>query len=155
MSTTERPARPLYQEVLPDTYKRLLNLNQHVDRMADEHSVSHLTLELVKIRSSQLNGCAFCTDLHVGRALDLGEQQRRLTLLPVWRETTLFSAEERAALALSEAITLQSQTQDVPDDVHDAAAAVFSEEQLGVVVWAIAVIQTFNVINVTSRKPLP
>lgn len=149
------PERPRYQEVLPDTYKRLLNLNQHVDRMADEHEVAHLTLELVKIRASQLNGCAFCTDLHVARALEMGEQQRRLTLLPVWRETNLFTESERAALDLAEAITLQSQTDGIPDRVHAAAAAVFTEEQLGVVVWAAAVIQTFNVINVTSRKPLP
>ena len=149
------PERPQYQDVLPDTYKRLLNLNQHVDRMADEHDVPHLTLELVKIRASHLNGCAFCADLHVGRALEMGEDQRRLNLLPVWRETDLFTVQERAALDLAEAVTLQSQTDGVPDEVHAAAAAVFTEEQLGVLVWAAAVIQTFNVINVTSRKPLP
>lgn len=149
------PERPQYQDVLPDTYKRLLNLNQHVDRMADEHQVAHLTLELVKIRASHLNGCAFCTDLHVARALEMGEDQRRLNLLPVWRETDLFTAQERAALDLAEALTLQSQTDGIPDEVHAAAAAVFTDEQLGVVVWAAAVIQTFNVINVTSRKPLP
>lgn len=155
MTSTEPTSRPLYPDVLADTNKRLLNLNGHVDRMADEHGVAHLTLELVKIRASHLNGCAFCTDLHVGRALELGEDQRRLNLLPVWRETDLFTDQERAALDLAEAITLQSQTDGIPDAVHASAAAVFTEEQLSVVVWAAAVIQTFNAINVTSRKPIP
>lgn len=152
---TDDTPRALPNEVLPETYNRLLNLNQHVERMADEHEVSHRTLELVKIRSSQINGCAFCADLHIGRALELGENPRRLTLLPNWRETALFSPEERAALALAEQMSRLPVTQEVTDEVYDAARAVFSEEQLGVVVWAAAVIQTFNALNVTGRKPLP
>lgn len=73
------PSRPQYHEVLGDAHKRLVNLNQYVERMADEHGVSHQLLELVKIRASHLNGCAYCTDLHVGRAgrdPDLQRDQR-------------------------------------------------------------------------------
>ena len=148
--------RPQFNEVLPDTYKRLLNLNQHVDRMAQEHGVSPLLVELVKVRCSQINGCAFCADLHASRALEAGEDARRLFVLATWREAeSLYDEQERAALALAEAICQLPSTREVPDAVFDAAAKVFGEQQLGVVVWAIAEIQTFNALNVTSRKPLP
>jgi AhpD family alkylhydroperoxidase len=144
-----------FDEVLPDTYKRLLNLNQHVDRMAEEHGVPRRLVELVKIRCSEVNGCAFCTDLHVGWALEAGEDQRRLDLVATWRETEeVFNAQERAALALAEAVCHLPSTRTVPDDVYDTAAAEFGPKQLAVVVWAIAEIQTFNALNVTSRKPL-
>jgi len=145
-----------FHEVLPDTYKRLLNLNQHVERMVEEHEVSPRLIELLKIRCSQINGCAFCADMHVQRALDLGEEHRRLHVLATWREAgPLFDDAERAALDLAEAVCHLATTQEIPQDVYDAAAAQFGERQLAVVVWAIAEIQTFNALNVTSRKPLP
>jgi AhpD family alkylhydroperoxidase len=145
-----------FHEVLPETYKRLLNLNSHVERMAEEHGVPRRLVELVKIRCSLVNGCAFCTDLHTGRALEAGESHRRLHLVATWRETgDLFDDQERAALALADAVCHLPATQQVPDDVYDAAAAVFSAEQLAVVVWAVAEIQAFNALNVTSRKSLP
>lgn len=145
-----------FHEVLPDTYKRLLNLNQHVERMVEEHEVSPCLIELLKIRCSQINGCAFCADMHVQRALDLGEEHRRLHVLATWREAgPLFDDAERAALELAEAVCHLATTQEIPQDVYDAAAAQFGARQLAVVVWAIAEIQTFNALNVTSRKPLP
>jgi AhpD family alkylhydroperoxidase len=145
-----------FHEVLPDTYKRLLNLNAHVERMAEEHGVPRRLVELVKIRCSQINGCAFCADLHVGWALEAGEDPRRLHVLATWREAGgVFDEQERAALALAEAVCHLPSTRGVADDVYDAAAEAFGSEQLGVVVWAIAEIQTFNALNVTSRKPLP
>jgi len=145
-----------FHDVLPETYKRLLNLNSHVERMAEEHGVPRRLVELVKIRCSQVNGCAFCTDLHVSQALEAGEEERRLHLVATWREAGgIFDAQERAALALAEAVCHLPGTQEVPDDVYDAAAVVFGPDQLGVVVWAIAEIQVFNALNVTSRKPLP
>jgi AhpD family alkylhydroperoxidase len=145
-----------FHDVLPDTYKRLLNLNSHVERMAAEHGVPTRLVELVKVRCSQVNGCAFCADLHVTRALESGEDQRRLHLVATWRESGgIFDERERAALALAEAVCHLPSTQEVPDEVYDAAAAVFGPEQLAVLVWAIAEIQVFNALNVTSRKPLP
>ncbi|MDN5893170.1 MAG: carboxymuconolactone decarboxylase family protein [Nocardioides sp.] len=146
--------RAQFHEALPDTFKRLLNLNQHVERMAEEHQVSLLTLELVKIRCSQINGCAYCADLHIGRALEFGEQHRRIEMLPNWRETVLYSEQERAALGLAESISRLALTQEVSDAVYDEAARIFGEQQLAVVVWAIAEIQAFNALNVTSRKPI-
>jgi len=145
-----------FHEVLPDTYKRLLNLNQHVERMVEEHDVSPRLIELLKIRCSQINGCAFCADMHVQRALDLGEEHRRLHVLATWREAgPLFDDAERAALDLAEAVCHLATTQEIPQGVYDTAAAQFGDSQLAVVVWAIAEIQTFNALNVTSRKPLP
>lgn len=144
-----------FHEVLPETYKRLLNLNQHVERMVEEHGVSPRLIELLKIRCSQINGCAFCTDLHVQRALDLGEENRRLHVLATWREAgPIFSGAERAALDLAEAICHLATTQEVSQVVYDAAAVQFNDKQLAVVVWAIAEIQTFNALNVSSGKPL-
>lgn len=142
-------------EVLPDAYNRLLNLNQHLDREAEKHGVDPKIIELLKIRASQINGCAFCVDLHVGRALDLGESPRRLSLLAVWSESGLFNDAERAALSLTEAITHTSTTRDVNDQVYLEATKQFSVEQLGVIVWVAAEIQLFNALSVTSRKPLP
>ena len=142
-------------ELLPDAYKRLLNLNQRVDREAETHGVDPKILELVKIRASQINGCAFCADLHNGRALGLGETQRRILMLPVWQESGLFDEAESAALALAEAITHISSAQDVSDEVYLRAAKQFNDEQVAVIVWATAEIQLFNALNVTSRKPLP
>lgn len=144
-----------FHEALPETYKRLLNLNQHVERMATERSVDLRLVELVKIRCSQVNGCAFCVDLHVGRAVDLGESERRLLQLPTWRESGLFDDAERAALALAEAVCNLPSTREVPDEVYDAALRALGAERLPVVVWAVAEIQAFNALNVTSRKPLP
>jgi len=145
-----------FHELLPDTYRRLLNLNQHVERMVEEHEVSPRLIELLKIRCSQINGCAFCADMHVQRALDLGEEHRRLHVLATWREAgPLFDDAERAALDLAEAVCHLATTQEIPQDVYDGAAAQFGDSQLAVVVWAIAEIQTFNALNVTSRKPLP
>jgi AhpD family alkylhydroperoxidase len=144
-----------FHEALPETYKRLLNLNQHVERMATERSVDPRLVELVKIRCSQVNGCAFCVDLHVGRAVDLGESERRLLQLPTWRESGLFDDAERAALALAEAVCNLPSTREVPDEVYDEALRALGAERLPVVVWAVAEIQAFNALNVTSRKPLP
>jgi AhpD family alkylhydroperoxidase len=143
------------QDVVPDTFKRLVALNSHIEREADAHGVDRGLLELVKVRASQINGCGYCTDMHATEALDRGVPQRVLNVVAVWAETELFSEQERAALALTEAMSRLSQTQHVPDDVYDLARKTFTEEQLAVVVWAASLIQTFNALNVTVRRALP
>src|SRR5208282_3629196 len=117
--------------------------------------VDQRLIELVKIRASMLNGCSFCLDMHARDARKLGESERRIYLLGAWRETSLYTAQERAALALTEAMTRLSETQDVPDQVYDQAVRVFTEAQYRVVAWAITVINAFNRLSVTSRKALP
>lgn len=143
-----------FHEALPGAFDRLLNLHRHVEHAADENGVDLRLLELMKIRASQINGCAHCVDLHVERALAAGEPHRRIMMLPVWRESGLFDAAESAALALAEAMSQLAVTQDVPDVVYDEAARHFDDQQLAVLVWGAAEIQAFNALNVASRRSL-
>jgi AhpD family alkylhydroperoxidase len=140
---------------LPDAYQHLLRLHTVVEKAAADAGLDQRLLELVKIRASQLNGCAFCLDKHTADARKLGETERRIVLLGAWRETRLYTEEERAALALTDAMTRLSEHQDVPDDVYEQATAALTEEQYAVVAWAVTVINAFNRLGVTSHKPLP
>ena len=111
--------------------------------------------ELVRARASQLNGCAYCVDMHSRDAVEGGESTRRIFLLPVWRETALFTPRERAALALTEAATRLTDGP-VPDDVFAAAAAEFDETELAELIWTITVINAWNRLGATARPwPLP
>ncbi|TQI94540.1 AhpD family alkylhydroperoxidase [Amycolatopsis cihanbeyliensis] len=140
---------------LPGAFKELRGLEQTVAKAAADAGLDQGLLELIKIRASQLNGCAFCLDVHARDARKAGESDRRIVLLAAWRETALYTEQERAALALTEAMTRLAQTQDVPDEVYEQATAVFTEQQYAAVGWAIALINTLNRLGVTSRKELP
>jgi AhpD family alkylhydroperoxidase len=107
--------------------------------------------ELIKIRASQINGCAFCLDMHMKDARTHGVSEQKLDLLPAWKEApSLFTDRERAALKLTEAITRVGQS-DVPDEVFADAAAVFSERELAQVIAMAVTINAWNRINVTIR----
>lgn len=140
---------------MPDQQKRLVELHHSVQKAAADAGLDPLLIELVKNRVSQINGCAFCLDMHAREARQLGETERRIYLLSAWREAPDYTERERAALALAEAITKIATTQDVPDDVYDEATLVFTEQQYGVIVWAATVMNAFNRLNVTSRTPVP
>jgi AhpD family alkylhydroperoxidase len=140
---------------LPAAYEQLLGMSKLVQDAAAEAGLDPILVELIKIRASQLNGCAFCLDMHTHDARRAGEDERRLYVLSAWRETTFFSEREQAALALTEAMTNLPTHQDVPDEIYDRAAEAFTAEQLTVVVWLATVINTFNRFGVTSRMPLP
>jgi AhpD family alkylhydroperoxidase len=135
--------------------RQLLELHRMVEKAAADAGLDQRLIELVKIRASMLNGCAFCLDMHTRDARKLGESERRIYLVGAWWETELYSEQERAALALTDAMTRLSQTQDIPDEVYEQAVSVFTEEQYRVVAWAITVINAFNRLSVTSRRPLP
>jgi AhpD family alkylhydroperoxidase len=105
---------------------------------------------LVKLRASQINGCAFCIDMHWAEARGDGDTELRLSQLPAWRESPAFDDRERAALALTEAVTLVAATQ-VPDDVWAQAEAQFGEDELAHLVVAIAAINFWNRVSVASR----
>lgn len=111
-------------------------------------------VHLVKQRASQLNGCAYCLDLHAKEARADGESQQRLDVLQAWHEVPLFTDRERAALALTEAITLVGETH-VPDEVVDEARRHFDPAELSQVVFYAVVINAWNRISITSRTPLP
>jgi AhpD family alkylhydroperoxidase len=106
--------------------------------------------ELVRARASQINGCAYCVEMHTKDALEAGETQRRLFLLPAWRETGLFTARERAALDLTEAVTRLSEAP-VSDEVWAGAAEQFEETELAELVWLITAINAWNRVNVTAH----
>ncbi|MDB6153591.1 MAG: alkylhydroperoxidase like protein AhpD family [Chthoniobacteraceae bacterium] len=108
-------------------------------------------LELVKLRASQINGCAYCIDLHTREAHAAGESQRRLHLVAAWHETHFFSARERAALAWTEAVTLVAETH-VPDEVFEQASQQFSETELVNLTLAIISINGWNRLAVSFRR---
>ncbi|QIY66157.1 carboxymuconolactone decarboxylase family protein [Streptomyces sp. RPA4-2] len=112
------------------------------------------TQELVKIRASQINGCGFCTDMHTKDALAAGEEQQRLNLVAVWREATVFTDEERAALEPAEQGTRIADGSDgVSDEAWANAAKHYDDDQLAALISLIAVINAYNRINVINRQP--
>ena len=112
------------------------------------------TQELVKLRASQINGCGFCTDMHSKDAAHAGESATRLNLVAAWREATVFTEAERAALELTEQGTrIADAAGGVTDDAWANAAKHYDEDQLGALVSLIALINTFNRVNVIVQQP--
>ena len=117
-------------------------------------SLPRATQELVKIRASQINGCGFCTDMHTKDAAEAGETSVRLNLVAAWREATVFTDAERAALALAEEGTrIADAAGGVSDEVWADAAKCYDEEQLVALVGLIAIINSYNRMNVIIRQP--
>jgi AhpD family alkylhydroperoxidase len=142
-------------KAVPSAYRAMLTLSNEVEKAAADAGLDRLLVELVKIRASQLNGCAFCLDMHTTDAMKAGEDARRLFVLDAWRETELFSEQERAAIELTEVLTRLTQTQDLPDEVYARARAAFTEDQYATVLWMIIVINSWNRIAVPGHQPLP
>ncbi|MEU1799892.1 carboxymuconolactone decarboxylase family protein [Streptomyces sp. NPDC019937] len=117
---------------------------------AAEAKVEPELLELVRIRASQLNGCAFCLDMHTKDARARGETEQRIYALSAWRETPFFTERERAALALTEAVTDVGDGH-VPDEVYRAACEVFDEPQVAALIWAAVVINAYNRTAISAR----
>ncbi len=112
------------------------------------------TQELVNVRASQINGCGFCVDMHTKDALHAGETQERLAMVAAWREATVFTEAERAALELAEQGTrLADAAGGVPDDVWENASRHYDQDQLAALVALIALINAFNRVNVIVRQP--
>jgi len=111
-------------------------------------------VELIKLRASQINGCGFCLDMHTKVARQKGETEQRIYLLNGWRETTLYSPKERAALAWTESVTLLSENT-IPDDVYEPLKELFSEAEIVDLTILIAQINTWNRLALALRKPLP
>ncbi|UFR03202.1 carboxymuconolactone decarboxylase family protein [Streptomyces sp. Go40/10] len=123
-------------------------------RVITESALPAATQELVKIRASQINGCGFCTDMHTKDALAAGETQTRLNMVAAWREATVFSDAERAALELAEEGTrIADAAGGVPDEVWANAAKHYDEDQLAALVALIALINAYNRANVLVRQP--
>ena len=121
-----------------------------LDSCSRRSTIAPGLLEMVRVRVSQLNGCAYCVDLHSREARTAGETERRICALPVWREAPFFTARERAALDLAEAGTRLT-SGPVPEMVFQAAAAEFSEPELAELIWVIAVINAWNRLGALAR----
>ncbi|MBL8670713.1 MAG: carboxymuconolactone decarboxylase family protein [Alphaproteobacteria bacterium] len=139
-----------YARVSPEGYRAMLALSA----AAKSEALGHALLELVKIRASQINGCAYCLDMHAREARAAGEAERRLHHLPAWRESPLFSPRERAALAWTEALTLVAETH-APDEVYAEARRHFDERELVDLSLAIVNINGWNRLAVAFRKQPP
>ena len=136
-----------YGKVAPDGLKAMLGLEAYARNSGLEHSL----LELVKTRVSQINGCAFCLDMHTKDARAAGESEQRLYLLPAWREAPCYTPRERAALAWAEAVTLLK-NQEVPDAVYEQARQQFDEKALVDLTLAIVAINGWNRLSVSFRS---
>ncbi len=121
-----------------------------LDAASRKVSLEPALLELVRARASQLNGCAYCVDMHTKDARTGGETEQRLYALPVWRETPFFTDRERAALELTEAATRLADGP-VTDEVFGRAAAEFTEIELAELIWTITVINAWNRLGATAR----
>ncbi|ELS55748.1 carboxymuconolactone decarboxylase family protein [Streptomyces viridochromogenes] len=142
----EHPARLQWAQLAPDVYKAMIRLDT-----AAKQGLDHRLYELVKIRASQINHCAFCVDMHTKDALATGESVERIVQLSAWDESRHFYTEkELAALELTEAVTVLTDGF-VPDEVYEKAAEHFEEAELAQLVSAIAVINAWNRFGVTFR----
>lgn len=140
-------ARLNYLEVAPKALKGMLELENFVHTSGLERSL----YELVKTRASQINGCAYCLDMHTKDARKAGETEQRLYALTAWRETPFYSERERAALAWTEALTLISGN-DVPDSLYEATRKYFNEEEIVALTMAIVAINGWNRLAISFRS---
>lgn len=133
-------------KIAPQAYAAMATLQKYIDSCGLERSL----LELVRLRASQINGCAYCLDMHTKIARALGETEQRLYLVSAWRESPFYSERERAALEWAEAVTLVSQTH-VPDDVYECAKQHFSPLELVNLTAAISMINVWNRMVISFR----
>jgi AhpD family alkylhydroperoxidase len=122
-----------------------------LDAVIARSGLDRTLAELVKIRASQINQCAFCLDMHTKDARAHGETEQRIYALNAWRETPFYTDQERAALALTEAMTSR---EDISDEVFAAAREQFDDETLGKLITQIVMINAWNILGVTQRRPV-
>lgn len=159
MSTTSIPTVDILKRLDIDTVaprfsRALAALDTATTQQLDDAGIDQSLRELIRIRASQLNGCAYCVSEHSKDALAAGEPAGRIAAVPVWRESPFFTARERAALSLTDSMTLAAQSR-VSDADWSAASASFAPEELGALVALITTINAWNVVGVTTRAWTP
>ena len=135
-----------YRKYAQDAQKSLLGLEKYIAESGLDHKLIHL----IKMRASQINGCAYCIDMHSIDARALGETEQRLYALDAWRETPFFTDRERAALEWTEALTLVSETH-VPDAVYDEVKKYFSEKEIVDLTIVVGTINMWNRLAISMR----
>jgi AhpD family alkylhydroperoxidase len=153
-ATHEVPIRLPFESAAPVFYRAMSHLDQAATKQLDQVDFDHRLRELVRIRASQLNGCAYCVDMHTRDARAIGETEQRIYSLPVWRETPFFTSRERAALAFAETVTLLADTH-VPDAAFAEITAEFSQDEVAALIGLIVTINAWNAIGVSTRAWLP
>lgn len=138
------------QETMPEAFKAMYALTG----ASAKTNLTPIQKELIKIRASQINGCAFCIDMHTKDALKAGETQQRIFLLNAWKETSLFTPEEKAILAVTEEVTLVHQ-HGISDATYQQAQQYFDTETISQIVMSAVVINAWNRIAISSLLPVP
>jgi AhpD family alkylhydroperoxidase len=154
---TENPQVPVridVDEMAANFSRAMAHLDKAATKELDSANIDPKLRELIRIRASQLNGCAYCIDMHTKDARAIGETEQRLYALPAWRETPFFTARERAALAFTESVTQLTRTH-VPDEDFRAVAKEFAEQEIAALVSLITMINAWNAVGVSTRAWLP
>jgi len=138
-------------KVAPDVIQAMVGLGECLYKGGRKAGIERSLVNLVNLRASQINGCAWCVDMHTKDARAEGETEQRLYLVSAWREAPFFTERERAALAWTESVTLVSQDH-VPDHVYDYVRRYFTETELAYLTLAIVTINGWNRFNVSMRK---
>ena len=136
-------------QVAPGAYRAVLGMEKY-----SRENVDPTLYKLIKLRASMVNGCSFCTDMHSREALETGESSRRLFAVAAWHDAPFFTDKERAALALTDAVTRLGE-HGVPDEVWEPAAKAFTEEELGNILMAIATINVWNRLSIAVQNEPP
>jgi AhpD family alkylhydroperoxidase len=152
--TAQIPVRLDFEDAAPGFARAMGRLDQAATAELDRAQIDAKLRELVRIRASQLNGCAYCIDMHTKDARAIGETEQRLYGLAAWPETPYFTARERAALAFTEAATRLADTH-VPDQAYSDVAAEFSGQEIAALVSLIVAINAWNAISVSTRAWVP
>src|SRR5689334_12727322 len=158
MDTTETPTQiPVrldFEQHAPDVYGGVSHLDRVATKALDKVELDHRLRELVRIRASQLNGCAYCIDMHTKDARAVGETEQRIYALPAWREAPFFTERERAALAFTESVTLCAQTH-VPAEAYAEVAAQYQPDEVAALVSLLVAINAWNTVGVSTRTWVP
>ncbi|MGW2395824.1 carboxymuconolactone decarboxylase family protein [Kitasatospora sp. NPDC001664] len=153
VTTAPAPRRVFIDKQHPEPFRAMRATGEAVRVAAAEAGLDRRLVELVNLRVSQLNGCAYCLDVHTKAALQEGESVQRLGVLPAWRDTPLFTPQERAALALAEATTVPSDDT-AQEHAYAQARAALTEEQISAVIWVAVTINAFNRVSILSKHPV-
>jgi len=150
MTNTQIPVRIDFDTLAAGFSRAMAHLDKAATKELDNAGIDPKLRELIRIRASQLNGCAYCVDMHSKDARAIGETEQRIYSLPVWRETPFFTSRERAALAFTETVTLMTGTH-VPDEAYAAVAREYSEQEVAALLSLIVMINAWNAVGVTTR----
>ncbi|MER6013247.1 carboxymuconolactone decarboxylase family protein [Streptomyces bluensis] len=137
----------------PTAYRALVQTSEAVRAVASEAGLDRTLVELVNLRVSQINGCASCLNVHTRAAARAGETAQRLGVLAAWRDTELFTPDERAALALAEATTHPGDAA-LQETAYATAREVLTDDQISAVIWVAVTINAFNRVSIMSRHPV-